>query len=486
MAKRVTTIFVSDDAVNLLQTEGKLVRKWASLPLEPGLVNQGLILDEEKVAEKLSKLTKLTKLGTQRVVIGLSGLNSMYRLVSLPEVPDSILPEAVKHEARRVIPVPLEEVYLCYQRLPGKPGETRIFIAAFPRNVADVLVKTLHKAGLQPYVMDLAPLALCRTLDEPRAIIVNSRLDHLDIVIMDERIPKLIHRLALPGEVSSASARIAAISEEVDRTINFYNSSHTEAPLDATVPMFVCSDLDHSPEGWQMLGARLGCPVSVLPSPVESPDGFNPSDFMVNIGLALKELRYERERPNVSLVNFNALPEPYRPKGISLRGILVRVGIGIAIGLVVCLGYLVKSRSDFNANLRAQLVPLQSSVNLQIKEIKALEAQIKETQAQLGPLEAKAQTFNTTLASLEEARQKVSSDLSQAVSLKPAYITLTRINHNGESIKIYGTARAREDISNYAQALQAGLGGTVSFSYKALETVSYFAGFEFEISVDRG
>ncbi len=176
MAEKVITVFIRDDAVNLLQVEGRGVKKWASLPLEPGLVNQGLILDETRVAEELDKLFKLAKIGTRKVVAGISGLNSLYRLISLPELPEAILPEAVKQEARRVIPVPLDEVYLAYQRLPAPEGETRVFLTAFPRNVADVLVRTLRQAGIQPYVMDLAPLALCRTLDEPRAIIINSQV----------------------------------------------------------------------------------------------------------------------------------------------------------------------------------------------------------------------------------------------------------------------------------------------------------------------
>ncbi len=299
MAEKVTTVFVRDDAVNLLVVEGKGVKKWASLPLEPGLVSDGLVVDEDRVAEELNKLFKLTKIETRRVIAGLSGLNSLYRLISLPELPEAILPEAVKQEAKRVIPVPLDEVYLSYQRLPAPPGETRVFLAVFPRNVTDGLVKTMHLAGVQPYVMDLAPLALCRTLDEPRAIIVNTVLDHLDIMVMEDRLPQLIHRLSLPGEVTSAPERLSAITEEVDRTVDFYNSSHREDPLDSTVPIFVCSELAHLPESWQSLGGKLGSPVSVLPSPVESPEGFDASDFMVNIGLALKEPGYGGEGANV-------------------------------------------------------------------------------------------------------------------------------------------------------------------------------------------
>ena len=55
MAKRVTTLFIRDTSINLLVMKGEQIEKWASLPLEPGLVSQGLLVDEEQVADKVKK-----------------------------------------------------------------------------------------------------------------------------------------------------------------------------------------------------------------------------------------------------------------------------------------------------------------------------------------------------------------------------------------------------------------------------------------------
>jgi type IV pilus assembly protein PilM len=60
MAKRVTTLFIRDTGINLLVMKGRQVEKWASLPLEPGLVSQGLVVDEDRVAEKVEQLFKET------------------------------------------------------------------------------------------------------------------------------------------------------------------------------------------------------------------------------------------------------------------------------------------------------------------------------------------------------------------------------------------------------------------------------------------
>ena len=66
MAKQVTTLFIEDTAIRLLVGRGKQVEKWASLPLEPGLVKHGLIQDNVRVAEKIKELFRLTKVSRQK------------------------------------------------------------------------------------------------------------------------------------------------------------------------------------------------------------------------------------------------------------------------------------------------------------------------------------------------------------------------------------------------------------------------------------
>jgi hypothetical protein len=115
----------------------------------------------------------------------------------------------------------------------------------------------------------------------------------------------------LPGEAESLEERLPLVAEEFNRTVAFYNSGHIEKPLDATVPVYFCGDLAEKPETWKSAVSQAGYPLSALPSPVELPEGLNSNEFMVNIGLALKELLVEKEGANFSLVNFNALPEAY-------------------------------------------------------------------------------------------------------------------------------------------------------------------------------
>jgi len=62
MAKNVVTLYIDDTSLGLLEAKGKRVKKWASLPLEPGLVWDGVVLNEAGMALSLMKRDLLPRL----------------------------------------------------------------------------------------------------------------------------------------------------------------------------------------------------------------------------------------------------------------------------------------------------------------------------------------------------------------------------------------------------------------------------------------
>ena len=461
MAKKIVSIFIRDTSVNLLAMKGKRVVRWASLPLEPGLVAQGVIREETQVADKIKELLRLENVSAGKVIAGMSGMNSLYRLITLPEMPDAILAEAVRRETKRVLPVSLDEVYLSYQPVPSGKGERRLFLATYPRNMADALLRTMRKAGLDPYLMDLAPLALARIPDESRAIIINSRAEHADIIVIEERLPQLIRVLSLPSEAKSLSERLPAISEELTRTVMFYNSSHLEKPLSSSVPLFVVGELAEAPDSWPSLVGRFGFPVSLLPLPVEYPEGFPANDLMVNIGLALKELTQERGGGNFSIVNLNTLPEVYRPRRTEISRILVPVGIIIGVGILVFMGYLAQRASAETGRLESQVVASEQPLAQPNRDIAAIKEQIKQTEPQIKPIEtqigqvtATTAVFTSTRDGLTTGRYKVDADLDKIVRLLPSNVDLLTVNHTAEGITITGLAPDEDYIFEYTRALR--------------------------------
>jgi type IV pilus assembly protein PilM len=447
MAKRVTTLYIGDTDINLLSMKGMQVEKWASTPLAPGLVSQGLIADEAAVAEKVRDLFKEAGLSLKKVITALSGHDSLYRIITLPDVPEAVLPEAVRREARRAIPTPLDEVYYSYQSIPSMPGERRVFLVTFPRNSVDALVRTLRQAGVPPHVMDLAPLAIGRIPDVPRAIIVNSRLDHLEVMIIADRLPEVIRRLSLPGEAESLEETLPLIAEELNRTIMFYNSSHIDRPLDSTVPVFVSGDLAEVPETWQALVGDSGYSVSPLPSPVETPEGFNPNQFMINMGLALKEIRSDKGDAHFSLVDFNALPEAYIPPSFSILRVLIPVGLVVGAGLVV-LAVLMTT------NARAGVQDLQSQVTTSEARVRQLQTEVNTLRSDISSAEARRDTLSNRISALQLARAEMHEDLREIYRLAGGTITLATVNHTGGSVTVRGSGQNLDAAYRYARVLR--------------------------------
>ena len=75
MAKKIVTLYVDDTSIRLLVTQGNQVRKWADMPLEPGLVKSTVVIKEAEVARKIKQLLKAEKVRANKVIIGLSGLH---------------------------------------------------------------------------------------------------------------------------------------------------------------------------------------------------------------------------------------------------------------------------------------------------------------------------------------------------------------------------------------------------------------------------
>lgn len=452
MAK-VVTLYIDDTSLRLLVAKGKQVGKWADLPLEPGLVKDGVVVDEVKVAAKIKQALKDQKVTAKKVIAGLSGLRCVSRPITLPQLPKAMLAEAIRREAARVMPLPLEQLYLLWQILPVPGEQIQVFLVGLSRSAADAMIKTLRRAGLDPYIMDIKPLALARVVNEATAIIVDVGSTELDIVIMTDGVPQL-RTLALPSEALSLSQKLPTIKEELDRTIKFYNSSQPEKPLDPGTSIFVSGELAQDSEACQSLASELGHPVLPLSSPLQCPEGLVPSRYMGNIGLALKKVSLPRAKANFSVVDFNALPEVYRPKALPLTKVLIVPAIIIAIGLFGYLAMLVQSTAADTALLQAQLDTTSQLVMQKHAEQQSQKKEIAGLEGKVAELGVTYKSFSTVLNNFGRQREIVNGDLKVTTSTLVSNVDLTGITHASAELTISGMSPSESGILAYARNLR--------------------------------
>ena len=340
---------------------------------------------------------------------------------------------------------------MSWQSIPAPEGKIQVFLAAIPCKTADALLKMLHQAGLKPYLMDLKPLAMARVVKEETAVIIDVQPTEFDIVIMANGVPQPVRTLPLPSEALSWQDKLPAIRNDLNRTIEFYNSNNPENPLVSDVPVFVCGELANEPELCQSLSGEIGHPVLPLSSPLKCAEGLDPNRYMVNIGLALKELPSGEAGPLVT--NLNVLPIPYRPKPTSLTNILAPPGAVIAIGLLFFVAMLIQNSSADIASMRGQLNTTSQLIQQKVAQRQELMGNIAGLEKKIAEAEASSGNFTVALGSLDRQDNMVNGDLEIMINTLPDTLSLTSISHADSILTINGRAPGEVEVLSYLRSL---------------------------------
>ncbi|HEY51299.1 MAG TPA: pilus assembly protein PilM [Dehalococcoidia bacterium] len=454
MAEKVVTLYIDDTSVRLLVTSGKRIRKWADLPLEPGLVKNGVVMKQEEVAARIRQLFNIRKVNSNRVVLGVSGLQCLTRPMLLPQLPRDMLEEAVVREAKRVLPVSPDQLYLKWQSIPAPEGKIQVFLVAVPRTAVDALFNTLQLTGLKTDLMDLKPMLLARMVKDTMGIIVDVQPTEFDVVVMAEGIPQPIRTVRFPNKASSWTERTALIKDDVSRTIEFYNTNNPEMPLAATLPVWVSGELANEVEQCQVLSDALSRPVLPLPPPLESPDGLDSSRYIANMGLTLKKIA-PTNSSGLLVSELNILPLVYQPEPISLTRILAVPSAVIAVGILLLLGLMIQNTSADIAEIREQVNTTNQLLQQRTAQRQTYSATIDGLNQKIANAETSGGNFALAVSNLETQSHKVNGDLEVTVSLLPETVSLTSISYSNNTLTIKGNASSEEDVLSYLKELEA-------------------------------
>ena len=457
MARDATSIYIDDTAVSVLSVSGRKARKWATAPLDPGLVRYGVIVHIPEVAAVLRKLWHSNGFTGTRVIAGISGINCLYRTIALPPLPKSLLPEAVRREAARVLGVSVEQLYLSWQETPTLLEEKTFFLAAAPKDSVDALIATLRRAGLNPYMMDLHPLALARAASQPDGILVDLQPTSLDIAIKVARVPEVIRTVPV-SRTGTIEDKTAIVHREIERAVAFYNSVHLEHPLADEVEVLVSGQLSERQDLWGSIVGKKPHTVDALVPPLENTGDFDFWDYVTPIGLAFKETA-EHGGSAYSVVNLNALPDVYRPKPRPLSDILYLPALVSGAALVVFAGYVAIGAHTHTAALREEWsVTNDMAVSLEIAvmgEVRALEERAATLDAEVSASESRANALDLRERLTEERRDDVNLNLG-LINDTPAGLDLSQVKYDGDIVTVSGWGDGEEPVFSYANQLRSG------------------------------
>lgn len=287
MARKIGTLDFDGRTVRLLISKGDELLHWASATVSSELMDQGLIQSPEQMAEQLQGL--LGENGApRRFVTSLTGHRAASRLLSLPKMRAKFMDEAVRRKAKQELPLPLDETYLSWQVVGEANGQLQVYAFAVPRTVIDRQVETLKAAKLKPRLMDLKPLALARVAGDPTCIVANLEDQSLGVVLLVNGAPEIMRSVPQMTEEQSPEERVEKLSQELTRTVQFYDDAHRRRPLSPETKIYATGMLFENAAIRELLAERVPNPVVLPQPPLELPDEFPVASFAANLGLAMK------------------------------------------------------------------------------------------------------------------------------------------------------------------------------------------------------
>lgn len=288
--RRVVTLSLEGAWLRLLGVRGREVEFWADIPFDERLLQPGQVGDTQALGALIGETFRSRGLPRSRVVAAAPGLGALSRIVTLT-TPGVSLAEAVERQARQVLPESPAEVTLYWQAIDPRGSPTpRVFFLALPREVVMTMIEMLHIAGIQPLALDLKPLALYRAVGSKDAIVANVTTQTLDLVIVVDDLPVLLRTISLGDGAGSRDFVIGRLTDELARTIRYYNDTNRAAALPMDAPIVLAGEDVDDPAVAANLEALTGHPVEPPRPPLDYPVDFPVERYLVNVGLALKSL----------------------------------------------------------------------------------------------------------------------------------------------------------------------------------------------------
>lgn len=451
--RKMISLYIDDSSIRLLISQRQRIKKWAEVKLESGLIKGMLVQKEADVGGRISELLRSQEISGKKVQLCFSGLHSLTRPIVLPELPRSMIPEAVAREARRVLPVPLDQLYLSWKLLPSPRGRIHAFMAACPRNVVDALMRTLRCAGLEPSFMTIKPLVLTRIPAENTAILVDVQATEFDIVIMSEGVPQPIRTINFPEVELTPEQKLDMISSDLDRTIKFFDSNNPDRQLLPQVPVYISGELSSQKDMHQILADSIGHPVKPLTLSLKGADQLDDERFMTNLAMVVQSAPSPAREATFGVASLNLLPAPYQPKPVSLSKLVAIPGAAAVVGVVVPMVLIMQSLQADVQSLERTVASTQVLVNQKVHEQNELKKSITELENQAAAASARLNKLNGSANYIAVHQEITNGDLTFALASVPPSVSITGINESGNVFTIQGVTPDEKDILNYARAL---------------------------------
>lgn len=197
---------ISSASIKLLQLRGEkkqtAVDCYGLTALPKGAMVNDIIADRKTFSYLIKEAVEKPALGrvaSPYAVVSLPESKSFVRVIQIPKMSEQEANNAVPFEAENFIPLPLDQVYMDWQKVSdqGDPsrlgqaeaGKMNVLIIATPKNYADSLLEVLDSAGVTPIALEVESQSCHRALiaktSAETSLIVNIGSKHSNIIMVE-------------------------------------------------------------------------------------------------------------------------------------------------------------------------------------------------------------------------------------------------------------------------------------------------------------
>lgn len=166
-------------------------------------------------------------------VVSLPEAKSFVRVIQIPKMKEEEANNAVPFEAENFIPLPLDQVYLDWQKISDEGEKMNVLIIATPKDYVDSLLEILDEAGVRPAALEVESQSCHRAViakgSQETSLIVNIGSIHTNIIMVERGSLQFTSTVPIAGEaftdaIAKALGVSAAKAQEVKSEIGIGNT----------------------------------------------------------------------------------------------------------------------------------------------------------------------------------------------------------------------------------------------------------------------
>lgn len=260
---------VSGNSLKIVRLEQKQkqlkLKSFHEALLPKGLIINDVIVDTKTFDFLLKKSLDKPEYGrfdTNHVIASLPESKSFVRVIQIPKMSDSEANNAVPFEAESFIPLPIDQVYLDWQKISQRPespsgaalnlqnqteaGKMNILMIASPKEFVDRYLEVLDKAGLKTVALEVESQSCLRAaigaLSRETLLLVDLGNFRSSLIMAEEGNLQFTSTIPIAGNTFTESIAMAlgvssSKAEEIKKKVGLANTAEYPNIKTALLPV---------------------------------------------------------------------------------------------------------------------------------------------------------------------------------------------------------------------------------------------------------